>query len=161
MLMITLADLNKTEHAQAYIYLMKHYSREPISGGKHLSTFSQNNLIDCLIKRDDVVILLAFKDGKPAGFLTAFEGFSTFACKPLFNIHDVSVHRDFRGLGISKLLFAEIEKLARLRDYCKITLEVISENKIARNAYQQQGYHDPQIDPKQGNTLFWNKPLNA
>ncbi|KPU82852.1 GNAT family acetyltransferase [Psychromonas sp. PRT-SC03] len=161
MLTITRADLSNAVHAQAYLYLMTHYSCEPVSGEQALSDFSQNNLIDCLLKRSDVVILLAFKNGKAAGLLTAIEGFSTFACKPLFNIHDVSVHSDFRGFGISKLLFAEIEKIACARDYCKITLEVISSNAIAQNIYKKQGYSDPKSDPKQGYTLFWNKYLSA
>ena len=36
---------------------------------------------------------------KPVGLATTFEGFSTFAAKPLINIHDIAVLPDYRGRG--------------------------------------------------------------
>jgi len=57
------------------------------------------------------------------------------------------------------LLFAEIEKTARARGCCKITLEVLEGNGIAKNAYKKQGYSDYQLDPKFGSALFWTKSL--
>ncbi|WP_413702236.1 GNAT family N-acetyltransferase [Psychromonas sp. KJ10-10] len=70
------------------------------------------------------------------------------------------VHKDFRGLKLTSMLFEEIEKIARQRDYCKITLEVLSGNEIAKNAYLKQGYSDYQLDPAHGSALFWTKSLN-
>ena len=78
----------------------------------------------------------------------------------MLNIHDVAVHQDFRGLGLTHLLFAEIEKIARARDCCKITLEVLEGNEIAKNAYKKQGYSDYLLDPEFGSALFWTKKLN-
>ncbi len=153
------ADLSKEEHASAYLELMSHYACDPMGGGEDLSAYAKENLISSLLKRNDVTIILIFKQGKPAALLTAIEGFSTFACKPLFNIHDIVVYKDFRGLGLTTLLFAEIEKIAKQRGYCKITLEVLSGNEIAKNAYQKQGYEDYQLDPAHGNALFWSKSL--
>lgn len=37
--------------------------------------------------------VLAFDADQPVGLINAIEGFSTFACKPLINIHDVIVLR--------------------------------------------------------------------
>lgn len=153
------ADLTNTNHAQAYLSLMSHYARDPMGGGKDLSDFAKQNLISSLLKRTDVVILLIFKQNKPAALLTAIEGFSTFACKPLFNIHDIIVFKDFRGLGLTTMLFTNIEKIAKKRCYCKITLEVLSGNDIAKNAYKKQGYHDYQLNPEHGNALFWSKSV--
>ncbi len=159
MFTIVEADLTNEKHANAYLALMSHYACDPMGGGEDLSDFTKQNLVSSLLKRTDVVILLIFKEDKPAALLTAIEGFSTFACKPLFNIHDVAVHKDFRGQKLTTMLFAEIEKIAKQRHYCKITLEVLSGNEIAKNAYIKQGYADYQLDPAHGSALFWSKSL--
>lgn len=160
MFTIVQADLSNKQHASAYLALMSHYASDPMGGNEDLSEFAKQNLVSTLLKRTDTVILLIFKDDKPAALLTAIEGFSTFSCKSLFNIHDVVVHKDFRGLKLTSMLFQEIEKIARQRDYCKITLEVLSGNEIAKNAYLKQGYSDYQLDPEHGSALFWTKSLN-
>lgn len=160
MFTIVQADLTNESHAGAYLKLMSHYACDPMGGGEDLSDFAKQNLVSTLLKRNDVVILLIFKEDKPAAVLTAIEGFSTFACKPLFNIHDVAVYKDFRGQKLTNMLFSEIEKIAKLRGYCKITLEVLSGNEIAKNAYLKQGYADYQLDPTHGSALFWSKSLN-
>lgn len=161
MFTIIQADLNNKNHASAYLTLMSHYAKDPMGGGEYLSDYAKKNLIPTLSTRDDVIILLIFKQDKPVALLTAIEGFSTFACKPLFNIHDVTVFEEFRGLGLSAMLFSEIENIAKQRDYCKITLEVLSGNQIAKNAYNKYGYSDYQLDPNHGSALFWTKSLKG
>lgn len=153
------ADLTRPEHAQAYLTLMSHYASDPMGGAEDLSDFAKQNLVKTLLARQDVFIALAFKDKQPAGLLTAIEGFSTFACKPLFNVHDVVVFKDFRGQGVSGLLFAEIEKIAKARNCCKITLEVLEGNEIAQKAYAKLGFAGYQLDPEFGNAQFWTKSL--
>ena len=159
MFTIVEADLTNESHANAYLTMMSHYACDPMGGGEDLSDFAKQNLVSSVLKRSDVVILLIFKGQQPAALLTAIEGFSTFACKPLFNIHDVAVFKDFRGQGLTNMLFSEIEKIAKQRDYCKITLEVLSGNEIAKNAYTKHGYADYQLDPSHGSALFWSKSL--
>lgn len=155
------ADLSNPEHAQAYLALMSHYASDPMGGNQDLSDFAKQNLVQALLKRNDVFIVLVFKDKQPAALLTAIEGFSTFACQPLLNIHDVVVHKDFRGQNLTTLLFAEVERIARSRDCCKITLEVLEGNEIAKKAYQKQGFSGYQLDPEFGNAIFWTKALNS
>jgi GNAT superfamily N-acetyltransferase len=157
---IVQADLSHTEHAQAYLKLMSHYALDPMGGGQDLSNFAKQNLIPSLLKRNDIFIVLIFSGNKPAALLTAIEGFSTFACKPLFNIHDLVVYQDFRGQGLTSLLFKKIEEIAKLRDCCKITLEVLEGNHIAKNAYSKLGYSDYVLDPECGSALFWTKSLS-
>ena len=159
MLEIIQADLTRSEHAQAYLTLMSHYASDPMGGAEDLSNFAKQNLVKRLLARQDVFIVLAFKDKQPAGLLTAIEGFSTFACKPLFNVHDVVVFKEFRGQGVSALLFAEIEKIAKMRDCCKITLEVLEGNAIAKKAYTKLGFAGYQLAPEFGNAQFWTKSL--
>ncbi len=153
------ADLTQAEHAQAYLKLMSDYACDPMGGGEDISDFAKQNLVEALLKRNDVFIVIVFADKQPVALLTAIEGFSTFACKPLLNIHDVMVSKEFRGQGLTSLLFAEIEKIALSRDCCKITLEVLEGNKIAKNAYRKQGFSGYQLDPEFGNAIFWTKSL--
>ena len=153
------ADLTRPEHAQAYLALMSHYACDPMGGAEDLSDFAKQNLVKTLLTRQDVFIVLAFKDKQPAGLLTAIEGFSTFSCKPLLNVHDVAVFEDFRGQGLTALLFAKIEEIAKSRDCCKITLEVLEGNEIAKKAYAKLGFAGYQLDPELGNALFWTKSL--
>lgn len=153
------ADLNNQQHASAYLALMSHYACDPMGGGEDLSDYAKSNLVKTLLARTDVSIILVFNDDEPAALLTAIEGFSTFACKPLFNIHDVVVHSKFRGRGLTKLLFSKIEEVARGQDCCKITLEVLSGNPIAKKAYQKLGFSDYALDPEFGSALFWTKKL--
>jgi ribosomal protein S18 acetylase RimI-like enzyme len=130
-----------------------------MGGGEDISDYAKNNLISALLKRTDIFSVIVFKDDQPAALLTAIEGFSTFACKPLLNIHDVVVHSDFRGNGLTSLLFSEIEKIAKERDCCKMSLEVLSGNEIAKKAYKKQGFADYQLDPQYGNAIFWTKKI--
>jgi len=153
------ADLSITEHAQAYLHLMSHYALDPMGGGQDLSDFAKINLIQTLSKRNDIFIVIIFADNKPAALLTAIEGFSTFACKPLFNIHDVVVYQDFRRQGLTSSLFKKIEEIAKSRDCCKITLEVLEGNHIAKKAYNKLGYSDYVLDPEFGGAMFWTKSL--
>ena len=153
------ADLNNKQHADAYLSLMSHYACDPMGGGEDINDFAKQNLVSTLLKRTDIFIVLIFSSEKPAALLTAIEGFSTFACKPLFNIHDVVVHSDFRGNKLTQHLFEKIEEIAKTRDCCKITLEVLSGNEVACKAYQRLGFSDYQLDPEFGSALFWTKKI--
>jgi len=102
---------------------------------------------------------LAFVDQKPAGLAICFEGFSTFACKPLINIHDFAVAPEFRGRGLAKRILNRIEELARQLDCCKITLEVLEGNKTAQAIYSACGFSHYELDAKMGRALFWHKKL--
>ena len=154
-----IADLNNQQHATAYLELMSHYACDPMGGGEDLSDYAKKNLVKTLLIRNDVFIILVFVGNKPAALLTAIEGFSTFACKPLLNVHDVVVHKDFRGQGLTKILFENIEAVAKRIGCCKITLEVLSGNKIACKAYNRLGFSDYQLDPEFGSALFWTKTI--
>ena len=51
--------------------------------------------------------VLAFAGGDettPVGLVNCFEGFSTFACRPLVNVHDVAVLGSYRGRCIAQFL---------------------------------------------------------
>jgi ribosomal protein S18 acetylase RimI-like enzyme len=156
---ILLADLSLPSHGEAIIYLLNEYAKDEMGGGTELSIFVKNNLISELTKRQGVYIILAFVDGYPAGLVNCFEGFSTFACKPLLNIHDVIVISDYRGRGISKKMLNKAEEIAISLGCCKLTLEVLESNTIAQGAYKSCGYSGYELNPKMGKAMFWQKKL--
>ena len=104
--------------------------------------------------------MLAFDGDTPVGLINAIEGFSTFACKPLVNVHDVVVAASHRGRGIATRLFAEVEAIARERGACKLTLEVLDGNASARALYQRLGFAAYQLDPAMGHAQFLHKWLD-
>ena len=78
-----------------------------MGGGEELSEFTKTNLAHELHKRSDTTVILAFDNETPAGIINCIEGFSTFTCKPLLNIHDVYVDTEHRGKGIATMLLQQ------------------------------------------------------
>lgn len=154
------ADYKNPQHAQDLVYLLNAYATDPMGGGTALADQVKNTLVAELAKRDFALSLLAYVNGKPAGLLNAFEGFSTFAAKPLINVHDIIVVKEFRGLQLSQRLLSMLEAIARERGCCKITLEVLSGNETAKCAYHKFGFAGYALDPTVGQALFWQKKLN-
>jgi ribosomal protein S18 acetylase RimI-like enzyme len=156
---VIVADYQNSMHADDIIFLLDQYANDPMGGAEPLSEYVKANLMDTLAKRSDALSLLCYVDGVPAGLANCFESFSTFKCKPLINIHDLMVAIDFRGLGISQLMLSKIESIAREKQYCKITLEVLGGNEVAKAAYLKYGFEPYQLDSNNGAALFWQKKI--
>lgn len=144
---------------EALLQLLDSYARDPMGGGKPLPEQVQQNLIPQLKTRNDYLGVIAFQNNQPVGLINAFEGLSTFAARPLLNIHDVIVAREFRGNGLAQRMMSELEQLARQRGCCKLTLEVLSNNSAAQKAYRKFGFAAYELDPEAGQALFWQKPI--
>lgn len=153
------ADYRNATHAKDIPYLLNAYATDLMGGGKALSSYVMENLTAELAKRPHAFSVLAYVDGKPAGLVNCFEGFSSFACKPLVNIHDVIVHQTFRGLGLSQKMLSKVEDIARERGCCKITLEVLEHNHVAKSSYQKFGFASYELDPTAGQAVFWQKTI--
>lgn len=159
MIEITRVCYDDAIHATALVELMDAYARDPVGGGKALSDFARQNLVGALAARPFIFSVLAFDDATPVGLVNAIEGFSTFACRPLVNVHDVVVAPSHRGRGIAAQMFEQVEALARERGACKLTLEVLQGNTSARNLYQRLGFTDYQLDPAMEHAQFLHKWL--
>ncbi|MBY6064222.1 GNAT family N-acetyltransferase [Pseudidiomarina sediminum] len=157
MVEITLADYQNPKHRQAVIAMLDDYARDPMGGGEPLPEETKENLMDEMLKRDYVFSLLAFVDDEPVGLANCVEGFSTFAAKPVMNIHDIAVTKAHRGQGIAKRLLQEVETLAQFRGCCKLTLEVLQGNTPAKVAYEKFGFEPYQLDEANGKAEFWQK----
>lgn len=153
------ADYGNPTHAAAIVTLMQVYAQDIMGGGEALAEEVTSVLVERLSAVPGAVSVLAFVDGQPAGLLNAFAGFSTFAARPLLNIHDLAVAPDFRGQGIARALMTEAEAIARERGCTKLTLEVLEGNAVAQSLYSALGYGDYVLDPVMGRALFWQKKL--
>lgn len=153
------ADFANPAHAAAVLSLMEAYARDPMGGGQGLSGFTRANLVDALARRPSAHGILAFAREEPVGLAICLEGFSTFACRPLLNVHDLVVASNFRRQGVGRRLLQRAELIARRLGCCKLTLEVLEGNGAAQGAYRSAGFRPYQLDPAMGRAQFWEKPL--
>lgn len=160
MIEVIRVDYTNPVHATALIDLLDGYARDPAGGGEPLSDFARANLVSQLAARPFIFSVLAFDGGSPVGLINAIEGFSTFACRPLVNVHDVVVLPGHRGRGIAAQMLSAVEAIALERGACKLTLEVLEGNASARALYQRLGFAAYQLDPALGHAQFLHKWLD-
>lgn len=161
MIEIVEADFASPDHAETLVTLLGRYAEDPMGGGEPLPERTRTELVPTLHARPGSHALIAYVDGQPAGLLIAFEGFSTFQCRPLLNIHDVMVDAPYRGRGLSTRLLAGAEAVACRLGCCKLTLEVLEGNEPAKASYRKFGFAGYQLDPSMGQAQFWEKKLPA
>lgn len=158
-LRVVRADYANTHHAQALVAMLDAYARDPAGGGTPLSEFARAHLVSALAARPQAFSVLAFDREQAVGLANCIEGFSTFACRPLINLHDLAVAPSHRGKGVGEHLLALVEQIARERNACKITLEVLSGNHSANKLYSRFGFAGYQLDPAMGYAQFLQKWL--
>ena len=156
---VVVADYSNKKQAEDLVSLLNAYATDPMGGGEPLSSFAKQNLAEKLSKLPHAFSVLCYVDDEPVGFANCFEAFSTFACQPLVNIHDLAVNSKFRGLKLSQKILDKVEQVASERQCCKVTLEVLEGNEVAKNAYLKHGFKPYQLDSKNGNAQFWQKPI--
>ncbi len=152
-------DYTDTLQLSDLLHLLKAYALDPMGGGEALSDDVLSALPDMLAAQSGALSFIAYDEGKAVGLINCFSGFSTFAARPLLNIHDVYVAPNYRGRGICTRLLEAVAAEARQRGCCKLTLEVLSGNEAARQAYRRAGFDAYQLDPEQGAALFWQRLL--
>ena len=153
------ADYHNPVHAEALVQLLDAYAQDPAGGGEALSDFAKANLAKALAARPQAFSVLAFAGEQPVGLINCFEGFSTFACRPLVNVHDVAVLAGFRGQRVGEQMLALVEQIANERGACKLTLEVLAGNASAIRLYERVGFAGYQLDPAMGQAQFFHKWL--
>ncbi|KZZ41032.1 GNAT family acetyltransferase [Thalassolituus sp. HI0120] len=157
---IIIADYNNVEHQQIIGQLMNQYAQDPMGGGEALKQQVIDNLAIELAKVANAFTVLAIAEGNAVGLINAMQGFSTFKCQPLINIHDVIVSSACRGMGIAQRMMDKVEDVARQRGCCKLTLEVLEGNLAAQASYRKSGFAGYELDPEMGNAMFWQKFLD-
>ena len=160
---VTQADYANPVHAAALVMLLDAYASDPMGGGEPLSDCAKAHLVPSLAARPQAYSVLAFAsadDSVPVGLVNCIEGFSTFKCKPLVNVHDVAVLAGYRGQRIGEQMLALAETIARERGACKLTLEVLSGNTGAEKLYRRVGFAYYELDPAMGQAGFMQKWLD-
>lgn len=161
-LRIVQADYANPDHIGTLIDLLDGYAHDPMGGSEGLSEFARANLPAAMLARPTMFSVLAFDDtqgGVGVGLVNCVEGFSTFACQPLVNVHDVVVMASHRGQRVGEQMLVKVEELARARGACKLTLEVLEGNGSAQKLYRRLGFDNYQLDPALGQAQFMQKWL--
>ena len=154
------ADLADPAHAAAVLAMTRDYARDPMGDGADLPADRQAVLVERLRAHPTTLVFLAFAGDEPVAIATCFVGFSTFAARPLVNIHDVHVTAAYRRRGVGRALLAAVEATARELGCCKLTLEVQENNHVARALYRSLGFGGGQYEEAAGAVLFRQKKLS-
>lgn len=154
------ADYSNNNQRTDISYLLNAYALDSMGGGKPLTQYVIDNLAFELSKLPYAFTVISYVNSDPVGLVNCFEAFSTFSCKPLINIHDVIVLKEFRGNGICQKMLERVEDIAISKGCCKLTLEVLSNNETAKSSYNKFGFNSYELDPKIGHALFWQKIIN-
>jgi ribosomal protein S18 acetylase RimI-like enzyme len=154
-LSIVLADLTNSAHQTAIVELLDMYCQDEFGDLQPLSTYARENLIPGLLKHGGARVFLAYEGDQSLGVAICMIGFSSFRGKPLINIHDIAVRPQARGRGVGRKLLIAVEEEARQLGCCKVTLEVRSDNSLAKGLYQSVGFK-----PTEPETLFWSQSVD-
>ena len=152
-------DYTDSAQMQQLVSLLDQYARDPMGGGEGLKESVKQQLPSAMSARNDLISGIVYCDDEPAGLINCVEGFSTFNANAILNIHDVVVLEPYRGKGLSRRLFEFAEGVARDRGCCKVTLEVLDGNEVAKAAYARFGYGGYELGSDTGQALFWQKKL--
>ncbi|PJI98080.1 acetyltransferase (GNAT) family protein [Acidovorax sp. 69] len=161
-------DYGDPSDAAALVELLDGYAQDMAGGGEPLAVGVKQGLAQALHQRPQAFSVMAWAQDQPSargaeipvGLINCFEGFSTFACKPLVNVHDVVVVPAWRGQRIAQRMLQEVAVMARSRGACKLTLEVLSGNLSAIRSYEREGFAAYMLDPQMGSAQFFQKYLD-
>lgn len=153
-LVIRDARLDDPEDGAALVEIIDSYARG--AGGQRapLSEHARTQLAKGLLELQSATAVLALADDRAVGAAVCIWGFSTFAGRSSVNICDFAVLPEYQRKGVGSRLLQEVERRARERGCCKITLEVHDSNRDAKRLYERTGF-----GPWHSPTLFVTKPL--
>jgi ribosomal protein S18 acetylase RimI-like enzyme len=153
------ANLSVATDAEGLLNVLDDYASGEMGGGIPLSPDVRARLIDELARQPQALLLVACDGPQIVGAATCFYGFSTFAARPLLNVHDLAVLPSHQRRGIGRALLHEAERHAAKRGCVKVTLEVRADNARARALYGAFGFGDFELAGARHSTLFLVKPL--
>lgn len=156
----SLADWNDAADCAAVVDLLDAYAQDPMGGGTPLSDHARKHLPSAMAATPGAFSVIGRLGGRPVALANCFTTLSTFACKPLVNIHDLAVVADARGGGVGQKLLSFIEAEARRMGCCKVTLEVLTGNTRALRSYERFGFTAYTLDESTGHAIFLQKPIH-
>lgn len=156
---VRLADWSNPSDGVLVVALLDAYARDPMGGNIPLSNHARDNLANAMASMPGAFSAIGYLQDKPVALANCFTTLSTFSCKPLINIHDLAVLAEARHRGVGQQMLSFVEAEAHRRGACKITLEVLSGNSVARRSYERFGFQPYALDEITGHALFMQKVL--
>ncbi len=157
---IRAVDYTHPADAAALVALLDAYASDPAGGAAPLTDDVKARLPAELAQRPQAFSVIAWHGNQPVGLVNAIEGFSTFKAQVLVNVHDVAVLPAYRGQGVAAKMLKVVERLARERGACKLTLECLDGNRPAMALYHRLGFAGYELDPTMGQARFMQKWLD-
>ncbi|MGQ0618433.1 MAG: GNAT family N-acetyltransferase [Panacagrimonas sp.] len=90
-------------------------------------------------ERPAAEVLIAYLDGRPAGFALFFSSYSTFLAQPGIYLEDLFVYPEWRGQGIGRALLVRVAQLAAERGCGRLEWSVLDWNEPALRFYARLG----------------------
>jgi ribosomal protein S18 acetylase RimI-like enzyme len=161
---IWICDFADADDRTDFARLMAEFAAEPVSASPQLGVAHFERVAADLSRRAGTLVLLAARAESESteGVLIAFEGYSSFARAPLFNIHDVHVTPAARGTGLGSALVDTLCELGREHGHAKLTLEVSATNAGAIRLYRRLGFaglENLPVEAPAGVTYFASRKL--
>jgi ribosomal protein S18 acetylase RimI-like enzyme len=177
MIRIIQADLDNPRHQRDLVAMLDAYAQDPMGGGEPMAEDVIARLVPGLRAHPAAYVFLAYREtpgdtpgntsgdnsggtsggtsgGEAVGIANCFLGFSTFAAKPLINIHDLAVVPQARREGVGRKLLDSVAAKAKALGCCAVTLEVRDDNPAAQKLYKNYGFHDHDLPHR-----FWKLKL--
>jgi len=149
-----LCDWQNPEDCRAFLKLLQQYMSDPMGEADPLTEAQEQKLIKDLSVLPQARLFFVCDDDIPAGYLLAFQGYTTFGVGPSYNIHDFFVSKDYRGKGFGLGMMEYFIQWALSENVKKLTLEVRDDNHHAQKLYKKAGFAP--TDPEM---LFYTKML--
>lgn len=159
-LQIRRADFTNQTDLDALVELTRAYARDEQALGRDLDSSVIDALPEALRSHPATLAFIAWADCGAVGQATCLLSLSTFAAKPIINIHDLNVIPGFRGRGVAKALLDAVTEEAQARGCCRVTLEVSATNARARHIYAEAGFRGAREDTEARITYFCGKDLS-
>ncbi|TQN43572.1 ribosomal protein S18 acetylase RimI-like enzyme [Blastococcus colisei] len=91
-----------------------------------------------MLARPDVVVLLAERDGEPAGYVSAVRRLHLWLGRDILGLDDLFVRKGYRSAGVGRLLMTELAALAA-PEQLAVRWEVREDNVAAHRFYRRLG----------------------
>lgn len=148
-------DFSKPEHQKAFAALLNAYMLDDMGMQKPLSSSQARKVIEDLSQHPSYLGFMVQNEKEYLALANCFANYSTFAARRLINIHDFVVHPGHRRKGAGLFLLSGIAEFAEENGFCRINLEVRTDNQKAMHLYRKFGFQE--CTPKM---FFWQKQIS-
>lgn len=147
-------DLENKLHQHHLIKLLNDYMLDPMGEAPPMTDSLAHRIITGLKSHPGYLGFFAMTGNHFSALANCNINFSTFKGQKLLNIHDFIVAPEYRNAGIGRYLLNQLIDYSQKEGFCRINLEVRTDNHIAQNLYQSLGFTE--CSPKM---LFWERNL--